>query len=368
MKLLIYTLPFKENFGGILQAFALQEVLKNYGHQVMFLNRRKERKNRILEVLVWMKWRLSECILYKIHFFQTIPFFGVIPFKNKYLNVSSIFFKEDKIVDFCQHKSFDGYIVGSDQIWRYGFAPDIKDSFLSFTKGIKAIKISYAASFGTDDWNYPLNIQRECADLVREFNMVTVREDSGVELCQKYLNCNASSVLDPTLLIDHKVYEKVINESAVIHHQGIFCYILDRDEYKQNIIDKVKSVLKKEVFYMNTSVTLGCCLRSLVKRTYMTIPQWLVSFKDADFIITDSFHGTVFSIIFKKPFATIGNSERGLARFQSLLSKFGLQNRLIRKLEDIEDLLKNDICWSQVERKHIEYADYSRNLLLKIFK
>ena len=365
MKILIYTLPFKENFGGILQAFALQEELKEEGHQVTFLNRRQERKPRILEQTVWLKWNLSERIIGKCGIMSYMPFFGVLPFKNRYLNVSQIFFQRDKIIEFCKKMNFEGYIVGSDQIWRYDFVPDIRDSFLYFAKDMDAVKLSYAASFGSDEWNYPAEYQKICAQLIQQFALVTVREDSGVELCRKHLGCEAFSVLDPTLLLRKEQYEKVIEENDTHKSKGIFCYMLDNTPYKEKIVTTIKESLGLSEFRMSCSHSLVEFIRNFRNGIKQTVPQWLSNFSNADFVITDSFHGTVFSIIFNKPFVTIANKERGMARFCSLLSKFGLQDRLLTEsgFSHLEKILKEPVDWDSVNSKREELAAYSKQLL-----
>lgn len=366
MKILIYTLPFKENFGGILQAFALQEVLKEEGHQCIFLNRRQERKPRLLEQIVWLKWNLSEKIIGKCAIMSYMPFFGVLPFKKKYLNVSRIFFRRNEITEFCRKMNFEGYIVGSDQIWRYNFVPDIRDSFLYFVKDIDVVKLSYAASFGSDEWNYPTEHQKICTQLIKQFKLVSVREDSGVELCKKYLDCEAFSVLDPTLLMRKEQYEEVIGENDTHRSKGIFCYILDNSPYKEKIITTIKKSLDLDDFRMSCSHSLIKFLKNIQSGIKQTVPQWLSNFSNADFIITDSFHGTVFAIIFNKPFVTIANKERGMARFSSLLSKFGLQERLLTESDfsHLEKILRDPIDWDCVNSKREKLVSYSKQLLI----
>lgn len=370
MKILIYTLPFKENFGGILQAFALQEVLKEEGHLATFLNRRRKRKPRILESIVWLKWNFSEKIIGKCGIMSYMPFFGVLPFKNRYLNVSQIFFRRDKIIKFCQKMNFEGYIVGSDQIWRYDFVPDIRDSFLYFAKELDAVKLSYAASFGSDEWNYPVESQKICTQLIQQFTLVSVREDSGVELCRKHLGCEAFSVLDPTLLLGKEQYEKVIEENDTYKSKGIFCYILDKTPYKEKIVTTIRESLGLGDFRMSCSYSFVEFIKNFRNGIKQTVPQWLSNFNNADFVITDSFHGAVFAIIFNKPFVTIANQERGMARFSSLLSKFGLQDRLLTEFDfsHLENILKEPIDWDSVNSKRKELATYSKQLLINNLK
>lgn len=156
-------------------------------------------------------------------------------FVDRYLNQRLI-----ENYDDLEH-NFDAFIVGSDQVWRYKYYPwfgnDIANVYLKFASP-QSIKIAYAASFGTDLWEYPQDKTEECKMLAQKFRAISVREKSGIKLCHDFLDVNATFVLDPTMLLQKADYELLINtESLADSADRLFCYILDRNTIKDNIIN-----------------------------------------------------------------------------------------------------------------------------------
>jgi exopolysaccharide biosynthesis predicted pyruvyltransferase EpsI len=199
-------------------------------------------------------------------------------------------------------------------------------------------KIAYAASFGVDDWEFTEEQTRECARLAKQFDTISVREDSAVELCKKYLNVDAVHLLDPTLLLNKEDYLALINSVNTTPSNGdLFVYILDKDEKKTHIANEVAKQKNLTPFkLLPKQFLIETSKNEIEKCIYPPIEQWLRSFLDAKFIITDSFHGTIFSIIFEKPFIVIGNKKRGLSRFNSLLEMFRLEERMINENDEFD--------------------------------
>src|SRR5690606_30541311 len=131
---------------------------------------------------------------------------------------------------------FSAVVVGSDQVWRPRYSPNIYNFFLDFLKNNSTIKkVAYAASFGTEDWEYTEEQTREARELIKHFNAVSVRESSGVLLCDKYLNRkDAVHVLDPTLLLKAEDYNQLINKTK--KEIGLFTYVLDETKEKLDFI------------------------------------------------------------------------------------------------------------------------------------
>nr|WP_168136447.1 polysaccharide pyruvyl transferase family protein [Draconibacterium orientale] len=263
---------------------------------------------------------------------------------------------------------FDAFIVGSDQVWRPRYSPKIANHFLDFLKSDSTKKrISYAASFGTDNWEYSPEQTKACANLAKRFKAISVREDSAVELCRKNLGVDAIVTLDPTFLVPKWEYEKLVEKDEVEKMPGkLFNYVLDINQEKKQVINDVGEKLNLEVFsasakqsfFETGKIGLKDCI-------YPPVTYWLRSFMDAEFILTDSFHGTAFSIIFNKPFISIGNSKRGLSRFQSVLKIFGLEERLVdeNELHKVFELLKRDIDFKSVNKILAEEKDRSIRFL-----
>jgi len=240
---------------------------------------------------------------------------------------------------------FDAIIVGSDQVWRPRHFMPIENAFLSFAKKWNIIRISYAASFGSDQWEYDCKQTRKCSKLLKQFDAVSSREDSGVKMCSKYFGVNSIQVLDPTMLLKKENYIDLIKKNQSPKSVGdLFIYMLDSDQQKLEMINIVAKNLNYIPFYSSTDSNF----EPLEKRIATEVEIWIRSFYDAKYILTDSFHGCVFSILFNKPFIVFGNEIRGLSRFNSLLKMFDLEDRLIINNKDILDIIKKPIIWQKV--------------------
>jgi hypothetical protein len=270
-------------------------------------------------------------------------------------NISTVdFFKGKKRPDIKTVKAYDAIIVGSDQVWRKRYS-NVPAHLLDFTKGMNIKRIAYAASFGTDNLSeYTPKLIKRTAKLAKQFDAISVREDSGVSLCATYWNVEAAHLLDPTLLLDKNDYMQLVAQDSkcVSPSQGnLFVYILDRTKQQQQIVSRISSTLHLSAFeILPGKMSTLKNLKELDKYTYPPVAQWLQSFMDAEFVVTDSFHGTVFSILFNKPFIVTGNTERGQARFSSLLRTFNLGNRLVSPSfnEHINEIIMNKIDWNNI--------------------
>ena len=223
------------------------------------------------------------------------------------------------------------FIVGSDQVWREAYSPCITDYFLHFLpKGKKYKKISYAASFGIKETDISKDKLALCAEDLKSFNAISVRERTGVDIVNTISGMNATLVLDPTLLLKAEDYSVLIDVQDKKSESGIVCYVLDPDNDKQSIMNDVTSS-----FGQNTM------LLSLYPKDnkgnndkLISVSKWLSSIANADFMVTDSFHGCVFSVIFKKNFIAIANQDRGVDRFCTLLEGLGLTDRLVFSFDE----------------------------------
>ena len=346
MKICILTQPLITNYGGLLQAFALQTVLKREGHEVWTEDRRLNPQN--------IKIYCKEIFKRGLGFIPFQQRFSNAPsitetqmlyvrkntdlFIKKYITITEPIFSTDKTQ--LKKYGFDAYIVGSDQVWRPRYSQGIENYFLDFIKGQSVRRIAYAASFGTDLWEFSSRQTRTCAALAKLFDLITVREDSGIALCQEHLGVKAEQVLDPTMLLEKADYEALIKAEKEPQSPGnLFCYILDENQKKQEVIQKVAETCNLNPFKVMPKLPLNTknVHEHLEDCVFPRVTQWLRAFMDAEIVITDSFHGCVFSIIFNKPFWVIGNKERGLARFNSLLSMFNLQSRLINLHDKMVD-------------------------------
>lgn len=249
-------------------------------------------------------------------------------------------------------------------MWREEYSPCITDYFLGFLPDdCKAKKIAYAASFGVSVDPIESNLD-ECTKLVCRFEAISVREESGVKLMKEIFDLDARLVLDPTLLMDAWHYRALVNKEDV-KPSGVVSYILDETSEKQDIIDNITN----EVGSIYTRILLFPFRNRCENPKSVSVSQWLAAIDNAEFVVTDSFHGCVFSIIFKKKFVALGNKERGLDRFISLLGRLGLQDRLVCSFEEFErrkDALMTAPDYAAVDLKLDNWRKESLDFLGKV--
>lgn len=319
-----------------MQAYALQTILEHMGHEVTIINRPYIRQVNLLKHPGELLRRIKSKYIEKRN---------IRIFREKYEAFSLPIIESNtrKFVDGHIHtitvndpselerNLFDTIIVGSDQIWRAAILGNRKNrynSFLEFAKEWNIKRIAYAPSFGTENWEYRKEETIHCAQLIQIFDAISVREDSGVRLCKEHFNVKATHVLDPTLLLNKEDYMEVLEKASLSKLPGnMMVYILDETPAKMALMNRFAKDLGLSPFKVNSKA--DDINATIDERIQPPIENWLQGFRDSEFIVTDSFHACVFSIIFGKPFIVIGNKNRGMARFESLLKMFGLDDRLI---------------------------------------
>ena len=331
MKIAIMTVPFNNNYGGFLQAYALKTVLNNMGHSTIFIMRRRNRPDRYINLKRWILGRdkhlyyLDDIHLYRISKYTR-------KFQKKYLYPYTKDYYDSESLNECRNMDIDCFIAGSDQCWRYRFAPqNTDDFFFNFLKGSGKKRISYAASLGTAELEYDEQMLQKCKSLLSEFSAISVRESSGADLLINYFNVNPDNVkttLDPTLLLTPDTYRELFKNIKREKKDYIFSYILDDDSNKTALLLSVSQELNLPIVSQKAQVGN---VRDL--KTIEPVELWLSRIYHSSFVVTDSFHGCVFSILFNKPFIVYGNPGRGLARFNSLLKLFALESRYLRYLD-----------------------------------
>lgn len=375
MKIGILTLPSSFNYGGILQALAMQRTLDTLGYDNTII--RRERPIGTMDKLSLARKckNLVKKILGKpIYTIPTEEQKLVVEAEcRKFIEANmrktcQVAYNTEELEKLCRENAFDTIVVGSDQVWRPHMTANIKNYFLDFCeKDIK--KIAYAASFGTDRWEFSDEDTAICSNLAKGFKTITVREDSGITLCKEHLKVEATHVLDPTMLLEPSDYIALANKSNVGPSAGnLFCYILNENKGKSGFINAVSehtgctpfTVMPKRDPYFDNNAA-----RHAEESIYPSPAVWIRAFMDAEFVVTDSFHGTVFSIIFNKPFLVVGNKSRGNARFDSLLKLFNLQDRYVDNLKEIDLSSLKAIDWDSVNRIRKEKKETSLHILKK---
>ena len=343
MRIGILTQPLHYNYGGIMQTWALQQVLKEMGHEPIKIDWFGSQdtitvKRFFILLLSWFKTLGAKAIGRKKYVGLASPYKHIFRHDqircvdrkfNKLIKSTRRIYSKDELKRIVEELNLDAFIVGSDQVWRQVYCPDIEIFFLGFlSDSDKRTRISYAASFGTSDTDIDDNKRIECIHLLHLFKSVSVRENSGVNIVRNIFGRNdVVQTLDPTLLIGTDEYRRLVgHNTSKEDNPFIAAYILDPNDEKNTILNDLSATLGHKTRIMTCNPDNGLDMPP--------VSQWIKNLADSDFVVTDSFHGCVFAIIFKKSFIAIGNEWRGLDRFKSLLELFELYNRLITNIDD----------------------------------
>lgn len=345
--ILTFHYPNNKNFGASLQSFAVYRMIKKINKNVELIDYNPNYIN------------LKEKMVLKI------IGNGFINYCNKFLQTTK------KCNNFLELKSlnekFDMFVVGSDQVWRAKWLGNkLSHYYFDFVNENK-IKIAYAASFGVDFWEGDKELTNKIKALAQRFDYVSVREESGVKICNDIFGIDAVCVLDPTLMIDKKDYQLILDDWKDESHKKkkyIAHMLLDDTVELREESNNIGEYLKSEINYIKGKD------RKILGKTitfYNEVSQWLTYVKDAELVITDSFHCTVFSIIFNKKFVVVANPERGTSRLENLLGIVGLKERFFTNIKDVlkSGILDKNIDYVEVEKKLNVHREYSMNFLKK---
>lgn len=354
MRIGILTLPFNNNYGGYLQSFALMHVLKELGHIPTIISRSHPRYPLSMRIRHTLKASALALLgmPHKDIFMSRESELRVkgalmMPFVDKHITPRTRFIYNNLELKLFTSRRFDAVIVGSDQVWRPDYGPDIRNYFLNFvSKGV--MKIAYAASFGKDDPTYTDAELTQCKSLLQLFKAISLREQSGLNIIEDWgvlSEFKPCVVLDPTMLLEKGNYQQLIEKEPVQTMGKAFCYVLDESKTANDIINAICKDKGITPFHI---IDVNCW-----KEEHYVMPSieaWLRGIYDAECVITDSFHGTVFSILFNKPFVVYANRERGISRFQTLLESFDLLDRIAETSEQAITISKKTISWDYVNR------------------
>ena len=257
-------------------------------------------------------------------------------------------------------REYDAIVVGSDQVWRPIYTQDVTRFFTAFLGHSEIRRIAYAASFGVDVNEFS-NEQVACGrEYLKLFSGISVREESGIRLCKELFDVQTSQALDPTMLLRREDYQRFAS-TAPQSPGNLMVYVLDRTEEKDAFISEFAEKRELLPFYANSKAEMPWDVDiPAAERQQPPLETWLKGFADAEFVLTDSFHACVFSILFHKPFGVFVNLERGLSRIESLLRPLGLMDRCIF---DAPVDLDKPIDWKLIDNVLMQKADSSLEFL-----
>lgn len=363
-----------DNYGQLLQCWALQRHLKKLGHEPFLIRYCPAPQSKLRQILnngLWnsavdriknhcqislnKKLRAENAIKNKVREFST--------FRQSQLNMSEKMYTSLSELQECPPE-VDILIAGSDQVWAKPL--DDKNNevyFLNFgSKDIR--KISYAASFSMDE--YPEKWTRRLNTLLSGLEAISVREPSGKRICES-VGQKATTVLDPTLLLKNEDYID-ITERPSEDEKYIFAYSINISDKKDLDWDKLSEYAKSHGLKVKAVCSTGHIpARELLDEAeyiYPTIPQWNGLLYDSQMVVTSSFHGVAMSIILHKPFIyypLTGKLAKGNSRVMSLLKDLDLEQRCYSKGMDYEAL--KEIDWETVDNRLEELRKISMDFL-----
>lgn len=329
-KIGILTFHITENYGAMLQAFALLTVINRNGGDAVIINYPlKSNKIPFFKFISHQIWMI-------VRFFlgNRIRKKRAIQFRENYLKLKGIPLVRD-IVNDKNVKALEKYVVGSDQVWNMSITEDsaYRLDFVDAKKG----KYSYAASIGSVSFND--NQKKIFKKSLSTFRAVSLRESSSIPML-KDLNIDSVSVLDPTLLLNKEDWINELSLSCTSKRKYLFCYVLPGNATNRFTINLAKKIAKEKGWGI---VIIGAReYMSLFSSIYCTTagPKEFVEYVyNAEFVVTNSFHGTCFSINFGKNFySVISSKSKRSNRTKDLLSSLGLENCCV---SDINDNLEN---------------------------
>lgn len=365
-KNLLVTCYFKNNYGSSLQAFATQKFLDNNNYINLTIN-----TDKLIDFNLGKK-KYYKQQLFNINFYKSkigmIKFLLIKKISNKKLK-NKLKLREDKFNEYKKKKfnltepaqtymelnelskKFDNIIVGSDQLWlpvnvvadyyTLNFVPDTIN------------KISYSTSFGISD------IPKKYIELYQRFlkriNYLSVRESNGVEIVEKLINRTAKLVCDPTLLLTREDWEKECSENYVIKEKYIFCYFLGKNKKHRKFAEKIRENTGNKIVSINhCDEYVKYSDKYCDYAPYDVGPnEWLNLIRNAEYVCTDSFHGTIFSLLFNKNFFSFKRHSTSSkystnSRIESILTKLELNGRLICGDENFDELKANQIDFNKV--------------------
>lgn len=343
-KISILTFSKGDSYGAVLQSYALATILREWGHQVEFIH------------LYWLNsWR--QFLLKKLtpisYRFEEFRKLYLSPFSKPCSSFEDLA-EVTKNTDIC--------IVGSDQVWN----PDITKQymlhyFFDFLPE-NTYRIAYAASFGIHQWR-TTGYETEIIELLKKFSYISVREDSAIHICEDVFRVEAVKVLDPTFLIENYM-ERLHLIKCTSSNIISFKFSTNSEYYKllSHMGNKLqKRVVSLDPIRLNTSSEI----LNFKLAPFSSVESWLHYILNAELVITDSFHCTVFSILFKKQFIVIPGDYKRVDRIHSLLKELNLLDRYYPKIEDLykADSWCNSIDYSSVFEIIAKQREHSLDFL-----
>lgn len=358
-KIAIITFHYAYNYGSALQAYALKTLLERKKYEINIINfiyKKDFEQYRLFRTNIYYKW--PKAFIADILFFnqnkKRKENFEI--FAKKYFNLTQKRYYNYKDMKELNDK-FDIFICGSDQIWNLDCTQGVEPAyFLKFASKDK-LKIAYAPSLS--HIKFSRNYNEDLKEAIKDLDYISIREESTLPLIQPLTEKKVSVVLDPTLLLDQKDYELIISREKQ-KSEYVFVYMLEYNDELIKYCNEFGNKRRIKIIYITNSKFSGI----KGENAFGIGPdKFLKYIKEAKYIITNSFHATVFSIIFNKKFVTF-TTKRSSSRMVDLLDELGISERIYNEKFNID----KDIDYDKVQEKLIDMRKSSLEYLSKALK
>ncbi len=339
MKIGIITFQRAQNYGAVLQAFALKTYLKSLGHEVSVVDYRSaaiEDGYKIFDLRKLIVKNPKKLIYRNLKFIRTL---STSIKRSKAFN--KFILDHLSLSSTAEMASFDIFVIGSDQVWNPVITRGYDPLFFGlFDKGDTQRVISYAASAGWAEKDLDLAVMKNA---LGHFERVSVREDSLRALLAPLVSGGVQTVVDPTLLLGVEQWGKIAERPNNIPDRYLLMYQMFPCDNSERIAHEIADKLGIKVIEIDGYV------RKKATDTFLSacrIEEFVWLFKNAEFVVTSSFHGTAFSLINSIPFYAIEVDGEANNRVRSLLAKLNLSDRIIDEHQSVEP---HDIDYNKVQ-------------------
>lgn len=359
MKIGILTFHNVINYGAVLQAYALQQKLREIGYESEIIDYENAYFKKSYAPFFLsqksLKKLLYACFAYFDNRAKVIRF---SKFRQHYLQLSKMKYTVENIAQSNQH--YDRFLVGSDQVWNLNLTHHDPTYFLDFCMDANK-KCSYSASVGSNV--LPDSLLRTIRRYLSDFRRISTREEETAQLLTSILNRDVDVMIDPVFLLNHKDWN-AFAALPKISQKYILVYKLNE---KQNVFSCAKLLSQQTGLPV---VSLQAPYRRIphkFRKERRTSPQEFVGwFQNAEYVLTDSFHGTAFSILFQKKFLSFlqGETQSGDCRIQNILSLLGLEDRICigNNIFKIFDNVDFDSVFTVIEQQRNKAVRYLNDL------
>lgn len=376
------------NYGAELQSFALQYILNKHGYdaEVIDLKRKLPSHDKFIETVkkavvirfkklsfggacksicqlffsVYMDRKYAKKYQYNICKKKALFndfFYSQIKHSDKEYNLEDL---DSETLD------YDTYIAGSDQIWNYKNSDRVDVFFLMFSNRFNAKKISYAASFSVS--SIPMEYQSDYRKWINNIEYLSVREYEGVSIVREITGRNAKLVCDPTLLISSEEWLNVFDSQMIVPQvcgKYVVIYSMSRSS---RVFDIARSIAHKlgdiKIYNIKLNFTRSKEI-GIEQLEFLSPHQWVWLIANAEYVVTDSFHGTAFSVNFNKMFTVVQNPLSDLnSRVNTILSKLNLKDRILINDGKHQFNLELNIDYKRVNKELEVWREDSWNFLV----